>query len=433
MRRIMPWVVAVAVTGAAGGVFAQQRPAPPAAGDAALAATFEKLAAQDFAEREQAVAAVQQLIMKQMRQSIALQQVVLKLQQDLAAQLRLLTGRAEPQGAGGPGGTDPETVTRVAGLLEFTGSVARWAGDAMALPDEKRDAMLKWGSQDAVMPLLGQLYSRSVDTRIAAVRALAKLPDGKEQAAALLTDLLNDPERGVSLTAMDVISALPPTPAGVEALWNRAVSNLQAQVRGGGGRQARTRQVTVAGRTIQVVDNEAVVNRGSADADVAVDVLVKWKDPQVAARLDDFFREAGRTVATNNNWRMLTPSYNSEARGLMRLVGAYKSREAVNFFAKLLDANDGSTQTMSLNNVQWRMSGRIDAAAMLLRATGQAPGDYDITNVPNYGTDRLGMRGTEVEEEAMVKKVKAWWKDHAKEYETSDKPAEQGATRDRTP
>jgi hypothetical protein len=378
-----------------------------------FASAFEKLASAEFSEREQAIAKLQQLLARQMRQTISLQEVLIRVQQDLSHQLRLLTGRSS---------ADAEADARVAGLLEFNQAVSRWACDCMVLPSAQRDAMLKWGASDTMLPLIGQLYSRSIDTRIAAIRELGNQKD-TEQVNWMLLQMMNDPERAVSLTAMDVIYYRQPDAAIIDGVWNRALNNILTQMRGG-QRPGRNRSLVVAERTITYYENDSsTLARNLPDSDIAADLLVKFKDPKVGERLDEFFREMGRQVqgSTDNRWRVMTPSYGGEgSRVLGRLIEAYQPREAVRFLAKVLEQNttDGNETTMNINGQQekFRMSSRVEAAVMLLKSTGQPLEDYAIVRVPNYSPERYAVKGSVTEEQAMIKKLQEWWKAHAKDY-----------------
>lgn len=414
MRMIYPGAAAVALVMATAGPAARGQATMPAQHSFTpeFASAFEKLASAEFSEREQAIGKLQQLLARQMRQTIALQEVLIRVQQDLSHQLRLLTGRAS---------ADAEADARVAGLLEFNQAVSRWAGDCMVLPSAQREAMLRWGASDTMLPLIGQLYSRSIDTRMAAVRELGN-QQGTEQVNWMLLQMMNDPERSVSLTAMDVLYYREPDAAIIEGLWNRALNNIQMQMRGAQQR-GRNRSLVVAERTVTYFENDpGALARNLPDADIAADLLVKFKDPKVGERLDEFFREMGRLVQSTNDsrWRVMMPNYGDGNRVLGRLIEAYQPKEAVRFLAKVIDQNmtDGSETTMTINGQQekFRMSSRVEAMVMLLKSTGQSPEDYGIVRMQNYNPERYAVKGSLPEEQAVVKKVQEWWKAHAKDY-----------------
>jgi hypothetical protein len=419
MRNRLAMICALTAAVAAGGNLVRGQAAAGGAGGTGaatlspeFAAAFEKLASSDAAEREKAITALQQLYVGRMRQTIAMQEVMLRVQQDLAAQLRLLTGRMGPEA---------DADTRAAGLLDFNQAVARWASDVMALPADERKAMLAWGTNDAVMPLIGQLYGRDVDTRLQAVKDLAKLQGATAQVNWMLLQLLNDPERAVSLTAMDVLYYRPPDAAIITALWNRATAQAQANLRNV-GRPSRYRSITVGERSLQVYDNEqANYQRNNTDVDIAADLLVKFKDPQVGEKLDELFVELGRTMtnANDSRWRVVTPNYGG-GQVFSKLIDAYQPKEAVRFFARVLEqtTQDGNDSTMPINGQpeKVRMSSRIEAAVMLLRATGQNMEEYGLVRMPNYTPERYALKGGVAEEQAMVKKLQEWWKTHAKDF-----------------
>jgi hypothetical protein len=417
-------VAALVLTLATGGMMARGQATMPAGGSSLspeFADAFAKLAAADFQEREGAITRLQGLLAKQVRQTIALQQVMLRVQQDLSAQLRALTGRAS---------SDVEADARVAGLLEFNGAISRWASDCMALPAKERDAMLAWGASDAMLPLIAQLYSRSTDTRIQAIRDLAALQAPPAQANWLLLQMINDPNRAVALTAMDVLYTRTPDTAIVDAVWSRATAYLQQQLRGG-SQPGRQRTITVADRTITYYDQEgSPVSRGLPDTDIAADLLVKFKDPRVGEKLDDLFREMGKNLQPggDSRWRVITYNYGGgeSARVVSKLLDAYQPKEAVRFLAKVLDQpmQDGNDTQINLNGQpeKVRMSSRIEAALMFIRATGQSADDFGLLRMPNYSPERWALRGTAAEEAAMIKKLQDWWKEHAKDYGTPELP-----------
>jgi len=414
------FLAAVVLTlGAAGNAPVGGQTTMPAAPSGAVlspefAAAFEKLASEEFPERQEAIRVLQRLLTNQVRQTIALQQVMLQVQQDLSQQMRALTGRAS---------ADAEADARVAGLMEFIQAVSRWAGDCMLLPAAQRDAMLKWGSTDEMMPMIAAMYSRSTEARVQAIREVAKNP-ATEQVNWLLLQMLNDQDRAASLTAMDVLSNRPPNPEVINALWNRSMANTLTQVRGQ-ARPARTRMVTVAGRNVQVVEQDSGDGaRNLPDGDVAADVLIKYDTPAVAEKLDDLFKELGRTLDGSNNsnaWRSLSTYYGGNNNAtLWRLVSAYQPKEAVRFLVKAVDqaSNDGGESIMNVNGKQerFRMGSKVEFAVMLLRATGQSTEDYGIVRMPNYNPERFAVKGSMDDEAAMSKKVQEWWKTHAKEY-----------------
>jgi HEAT repeat protein len=378
---------------------------------------LRKLADDDFKVREAAVANLQQVMTRQFQQMVALQTLMLRVQDGLAEQLKQMTA-----GAG-----EAEGQARVAGLMEFNSALSRWAIDVMALPEKQREELLKWGTKEENLPLLARAYGRSEEVRAKVAREIAKM-EGPE-ADWLIVQLLNDPSREVGLLTMDAIFDRKPTTPIVSALWDRATLAAMNQIR---QRQGKNKNINVRGRMINIYEQDYAAQARMQDVDVAVDVLLKYKDPLITERLNDLFTELASTMNNQGDyrWRVISPNYGDGGRALSRLIDAYKPKKSIPFLVKAIamsNANDGSDTTMG-NNEKYRYSSRIDAAAMLIRAIGQDPDEYNVKKHQNWG-DRWLIKGGVAEEEAMVKKLQTWWKEHSSEYEsTTTKPAEKATT-----
>jgi hypothetical protein len=296
--------------------------------------------------------------------------------------------------------------------MEFNSALSRWAIDVMALPEKERDTLLAWGMKDENLPLIARAYARTDEVRGKAARELAKLQNPESEW--LLAQLLIDPSREVALNALDAVYDRKPTPKIVNAVWERATFSAMNQIR---QRQARQKTINVRGRMVSVYEDPGAQSRAQ-DADVAVDVLIKYNDPQITERLDAMFKEVSASLSNPNDyrWRFLSPNYGDAGRVMSRLVDHYKPKEAVVFLVKVLavESNDGSDTTV--NNEKMRYSSRIDAIAMLAKMIGQEPDDYGIKKLANWG-DRWLIKGGTAEEAAAVKKLQEWWKENRSKYE----------------
>ena len=382
---------------------------PPIPGNAAATISPEMidalkaLSAEDYKTRQEALTKLQQMMGKHFQQMVLVQELMLKVQANLADQLKQMTLTPETDGQ-----------SKVASLMEFNNALSHWAIDVMALPDGKRQAMLNWGLTADHLPLIAKAYNRKEGVRASVAKDLGKI-DGDE-ASWILCQLLNDSDREVSLLTLDALWDRSSTPDIVDALWNRATGAATAQFR---QRQPRVRMINVRGRMIQVYDQDYNYNSRIQDADVAVDLLVKYKSPVIVEKLDALFTEMNTTLANNPQdyrWRILSPNYGEGGKAMSRLVETYKPKTVVPFLMKAVQnpSQDGYDTTVG-NNEKARYSTRIDAAAVLLRVVGQDPEDYEIRKFANYG-DRWMIKGGVAEENEMVKKIQTWWRANAKDY-----------------
>ncbi len=371
---------------------------------------LKQLSAEDFQARQEAVTKLQQALAKHFQQMVLVQELMLKIQANLAQQLQEMT--LDP---------DIESQSRVASLMEFNSALSRWAIDVLALPEPRRDAFLKWGLSPEGLPLVVRAYARKDEVRATAAKDLAKL-DG-DAPMWLLEQLVNDPDREVSLRAMDAIWDKPATPQLVDILFTKATAAIINQYR---QRPQRIRTINVHGRIIQIYDQDVLANQRMQDGDIAADLLIRMKSPLVNAHLADLFNEMTAAIKDPNDyrWRLLSPNYGGGGQTITRLVEAYKPKEAVCFLMKVLDTTYQDGSNASINNVSYRYSMRIDAAALLLHLTGQDPETYKIRKIANFG-DRWVMQGQEKEEGEMVRALQQWWYEHYKEYggEEPPKPA----------
>jgi hypothetical protein len=140
------------------------------------------------------------------------------------------------------------------------------------------------------------------------------------------------------------------------------------------------------------------------------------------------FKEMAASMTSNDyRWRVISPSYGEGGRAISRLMEAYKPREAIPFLVKVLDMapTDGYDTTVN-NTEKVRYSSRIDAAALLLKAIGQDPDDYNIHKYSNFG-DRWLLKGGQPEENALIRKLQTWMRAHPNDYATAPPPPRDAA------
>jgi hypothetical protein len=364
---------------------------------------LRQMTSEDFKTRESAVNQLEAAMTRQFQQMVQVQDVLLRVQQGLADQLAQMTQTPDTEGK-----------TRVAGLMEFNSAVSRWAVDVMAMPGEQREAFLQWGIKDENLPIVARAYNRKGEVRAKAAREIAKLSG--PQADWLLVQLLNDTDREVSLTAIDAVGDRPPTPAIMDCLWDRAVGVAMAQFR---QRAARQRTITIRGRAIVIYEQDPNTNGSrQQDADMVVDILIGYKSEEITNRLNAMFKEMSSSVTSGSDyrWRVISPNYGEGGKAISRLLDAYKPREAVGFLIKVvnMENSDGYDTTVN-NNEKVRYSSSIDGAALLIKAIGQDPEDYNIKKYQNFG-DRWLLKGGQPEEADLKKKIMAWWRLNQKAY-----------------
>jgi hypothetical protein len=397
------------------------RPAPTAAAEGSNAITPEmlealkQLSADSYQARQEAFAKLQQAMTKHFQQMLLVQEMMLKIQQNLAEQLQAMT--MSP---------NVEAQAQVASLMEFNQALSRWAIDTLNLPPEQRDAMLKWGLSKEGYPLVAQAYARDPERRAAAALALSKLKNAS--ATGLLGMLLDDDDRFVSLSAMDALWDKPLSTAMVDSLWNKATAQVMQQYR---QRPQKVKNITVHGRTIVVYEQQYDGNR-MQDADVAADVLINTKNPDVKDRLNNLLQDFLTNIKDPNDyrWRMLSPNNGDGGRILSRLIEAYKPKLAFTFVIRSLNSQMQDGYVNQINNLNYFQSSRVDAMGLFLKLTDQDPETFRVRKVANFG-DRWMLQvdakpgdqaGAMKEEQKLAHKLLAWWAEHYKEFGAEEPP-----------
>lgn len=347
----------------------------------AVAAAITQLSADDYTQREKAVAQLQ-----------------LALGQETRALLEV---------------NDPEAQARIAEMLTYEQGLCSWAQDVLKLPKDKQKEALDFGLKPAVLPHVAGLYAKDVTRRVDAVKALSKLPD--PAITDLLAKALDDPEQRVYVAAMEGVWDRPPTDAVVDSLWNRAIMAQFATMRP----QVVNRppeSLTFRGKSIQVIDNgDNSLYLRTQDNQLAADVLAHINAPQIGKRLQSLFEEVEAAYAKKNPngdqdvW-MYMPTQES-MKNASRLAEASKPKDAVPVLYRIATgpALQKSSGQISRQSFYW--SNRTWALALTLKITGQSTDDWNLRII----TSLSGMwtQPSEADEKAALVKLRQWWtKDH---------------------
>jgi len=381
------WVIAAAVAWAAGG----GRAAGPDQGETpalspAVMAAVGQLSADDYAQREKALAQLQAALGQEIRAMMDVR--------------------------------DPEAQARMGEVLGFEQGLCAWAKDVLKLPQEKQKAALDLGLRPDVLPHMAGLYAKETARRVEAVKALRKLPDAG--VTDLLVKALDDPEQRVYVAAMEGVWDRPATEAVAESLWNRAVTAQFATMRP----QPMDRlpdNVTFRGRPIQVVDNgDNTLYLRTQDNALATEVLAHLQAPGVAGKLKALFEEVEAAYAKKNPnggggeqdvW-MYMPSQDS-MKNAARLAEVYKPREIVPVLYRIATGPALQKSSGQINRQPFYWSNRTWALALTLAITGQSTADWNLKVQANLSG--MWTVSGEADEKAAMTKLHEWWaKDHEK-------------------
>lgn len=341
---------------------------------------------------------------------------------------------------------DPEARARAAQVISFNAAMNRFLAEAMTDDDPaSRDAWIRWGLAPENMKQVAEVYDSDIGTRVMAARNLARASG--PQTDRLLAALIRDPDREVSLRAMDAAWDRTPNEDIIAALWEKGVllglrqmgvnSNIPGLSSIGGPNNAQyNRTIIVRGRAVPVgMDQQDTANR-MADASVAVDLLLAYNHDKVRSRVDTLFvalapPNADRMALT----RAMSPNYGDPALQLRRLVEAYNPPHALPCILAALGASGGSTDGYysNMNGKNYRISSRIDLFSIAVEMLQESHDDYGLVRLNNWG-NRWVFDGSEDEENKSVKKLLTFWKEHYQQFgaETPDLPTVSPGTSDST-
>ena len=374
---------------------AAETPAAPAD----IASNVKDLGSPDATTAEAAVEHLQAAMTDQTRQAVALQEQILKVQEDLVAQLKAL-GAAPDDAAG----------TRVAGLLETNSAIYRWATQVATLPREQRDAAYAWGLKSENIQLLGKVYGHDASAASDAVHQIAKMEVSPATDAIFLV-LIKSNDRELSLQAIDALYDRKPSPAIIDPLCDAAFYYLNQT-----GNRSQVRQVTIRGRTMGFVDQ----NYLSQDNQYVADLLAQYNDPHVRERLEAALSDLVKLDPNDARIRTAMSSNYAGSQGILKLIEAYKPKSIIPLCARMLASNINDNNTTSVPNnrgavEQFLTSTRLSSAAMLILSTGQDPADYGFTKLTNYG-DRWMLSTVSGNENDVYKKLVDWSGSHGKDF-----------------
>ncbi len=303
------------------------------------------------------------------------------------------------------GSQDLETQAHVASLLEFNEGLSRWILGALNLPEERRRALLAFGLKPEVLPIVAKSASLTPSLRVEAVRALAHLKD--PIANEILAPLLDDDDRAVSVAAMEAAWDREPNDAIIDRLWDRAVEAGFAIYNPPGETQP---EIFFRGQALGPTFYDNSAYRKMQDADIACEVLVHLKSPQVGAKLTAFFEKVNRAInqATPRDNRIwMYGATSAPMKNVYTLLTAYHPKEALPVLFQLATGQMRQPFNGQINNRHYFWSNRTLPFATLLLLTDQDPGDYKLSQVnPPVGTWAFL---TQADEEAGIKKLRAWW------------------------
>ena len=324
---------------------------------AALSPTAEQalknLSSEEFGKREQGVKELETCIGQQLKALLAVQ--------DIEAQQRVIT------------------------LLEFQECLTRWASDVVKLPPDKRGKMLDWGLKPDVMQAVAQSYSSSAEKRLNGIRALAALKD--DGASWMLAQLILDPRKEICSAAMDAVRDRKPTDEIVAALWQRSIE---------------------AGILAPPVHGKSVPR--PPEADLATDTLVQLQAPQVHERLKKLIETLQKEPEKYAPASGVFMPYNPGAVNFFRIVGAYKTPEALAFLTTLMDGQPLFGSEVPRFGVQAYVSNRTTPLLTLILAAGELPGDYGLSMVAGLWYAPFCAASEKGETEAIAK-FKKWQAD----------------------
>jgi hypothetical protein len=307
---------------------------------------------------------------------------------------------------------DPETQARVAALLKFNAGLSHWILDTMALPDPQRRALLAFGLQPNLLPIVAKVGADATDARIEAIHDLSQLHD--PLATDILAPLLEDNDRAVYIAAMEAAWDREPRDAIVDRLWERAVDagfavyspqvNLQQTIHFRGEELGQT-----------FYDNAAF--RHMQDGDIACDVLIHLQAPQVAGKLTAFFQRVdaalnGPDAMARDNRQWMYGVNSAPMKNVYRLLNAYQPPEVLPFLYRLATGPARQPFNGQVNNLHFFWSNRTLPLATLLLLTNQNPASYKLTQI-NRPVGNWAF-ATQLDEDAAVKKLQAWWAAHPK-------------------
>ena len=305
-------------------------------------------------------------------------------------------------------GRDTEGAARLAELMEYEEALARFGLEALKLPREEREGLLKWGLSKEHAGLIARAYADRVDKRVEASRELAKVEGAP--GSWLLGQLLKDGEREVYLAAMETAwDRRPVTTEVVDALWARAVeSGTQAnrvQTQG-------VKRLMFRGRNVGNVMAGQSFFRLQQDNNLATETLVALRDPLIVRKLEVFFEQMGQATAAQRE--VMFNTYGSGTVNVYKLVETYQPKSLVPALVGLATGPAVQTNKGNIGKVGYSFTNRTWPLGMVVTLTGQSVEEYKMRRLAQV--NNMWTFSDEKEEAAGVEMLKGWWEKHKGEY-----------------
>ena len=308
---------------------------------------------------------------------------------------------------------DSEAQLRIAALLEFNDGITRWAIETFTLSDAQRKAQLRWGLSPDLLPILARVFSPASDKRLESLKQLAKLDD--VEASVPLAELLNDPDRAVYVAAMEAVWDRKPTDAIVNSLWNRAVD---AGFAGSSSQRLdHGDNIVFRGRALSGAVRAGFPGSQMQDHQLAVEVLIHLRSPQVTDKLGTLFAKIDQEIAGENINNMYL-TLNDPMKNAYLIAEAYRPKEIVPMLYHLAIGritNRAQLLDQMINERRF-YSNRVTPLALFVLITEQSLEEYKLRKLTTAG--ELWTVPTEADENDAVEKIKSWWQKHAQEYGT---------------
>jgi hypothetical protein len=371
-------------------VVAPTTPAPEAAAVAEMERVVEEVSPSD------AILNLAALLSRNARNVAYLQQLTMLTQRHLAAQLQMLAKE-----------NDPEATARAVRVLAFTDAMSRFIADNITAEGEsdERAALITWALQPQQALLVAAAYDREAVQRAAAARPLTMLKD--KQADILLAKLIDDPDREVSLAAMDACYDRPASREIVDALWNKTIVMGLKSMGANMGTAARPKPLVFRGRVLANDNYHLRVSQRAQDGEVATDLLLHYKSELVREHMAKLFDDLGPGQASAQTLRyLLSRNYGGLAFNATRLIQAYRPPNAIPKLLAILSATeDGREQT--INGQVMRFSTRAELMGFIVAIAGLERSEYSLVQM--QGGMQWAIKGGAKEESEAVEKLKRWW------------------------
>ncbi len=296
---------------------------------------------------------------------------------------------------------DAEALAQVAEVMRTEGEIAAWINATLAQPTEQRKRSIAWGLEPAHLPLVTRAFSQLPEERIGAVQGLGKLTD--PEARALVVRLLRDQDRQVHLAAIDALWDQPPSPAIIEALWDRAVPAPDPASMG----PSALDTLQFHGQTLGLTSFSHIDD--GQDGEAAMQLLTRFHSPAVEQKVIELLQ--GLRANSARAKAQLQYEFTRRSQAFRAFVMNFKDKKVMTALYEL--ATTGEPDPMGGIKLRICWDKHVAAMAMVLEMTGQNLSEYKFKQVPFYG---LVVSNVDEEKNAMAL-LKTWWGSHGSQYE----------------